>query len=85
MQLTSPYALPLLRAAHRGAAPGDELAVVAVVPEADRAADVPGRVSGPVIGIGSRISVHDRETGRLVEDIRSAWITHATVERGRQR
>lgn len=42
---------------------GDELAVVAVIPEADRTADVPRRVSGPVIGIGSRISVHDRETG----------------------
>jgi hypothetical protein len=85
MQLTPPYPLPLLRAAHRGTAPGDELAVVAVIPEADRAADMPRRVSGPVIGIGSLISVHDRETGRLVEDIRSAWITRATVERGWQR
>ncbi|MFD9964018.1 hypothetical protein [Amycolatopsis sp. NPDC058986] len=46
---------------------------------------MPRRVSGPVIGIGSRISVHDRETDRLVEDIRSAGITHATVERGQQR
>ncbi|GAA1937892.1 hypothetical protein [Amycolatopsis minnesotensis] len=82
MQANPPYPLPLLRAAHRGTARGDELAVVAVIPEAHRAADVPRRVSGPVIGIGSRISVHDRETGRLVEDIRPAWITHATVERG---
>ncbi|NKQ51996.1 hypothetical protein HFP15_03775 [Amycolatopsis sp. K13G38] len=84
MQLTPPYPLSLLRAAHRGIARGDELAVTAVIPEAHCAADAPRRVSGPVIGIGSRISVHDRETGRLVEDIHSAWITHATVERGRQ-
>lgn len=85
MQPTPPYPLPLLRAAHRGTDRGDELTVVATIPAAHRAADVPHRVSGPVIGIGSRISVHDRETGRLVEDIRSAWVTHASVERGRQR
>ena len=84
MQLTPPYSLPLLRAAHRGIARGDELAIVALIPEADRAADVPRRVSGPVIGIGSRISVRDRATDRLVEDIHSAWISHATVERGCQ-
>ena len=84
MQHTPPYPLPLLRAAHRGTAPGDELTVVAVIPEDHRAAHVPRRVSGPVIGIGSRISVHDRATDRLVEDIHSAWISHATVERGRQ-
>lgn len=85
MQLTPPYPLPLLRAAHRGTDRGDELTVVAVIPAGHRAAHVPHRVSGPVIAIGSLISVHDRETGRLVEDIRSEWITHATVERGWQR
>ncbi len=83
MQYTPPYPLSLLRAAHRGTAHGDALTIVAVIPEAHRAAHVPRRVSGPVIGIGSLISVHDRDTDRLVEDIRSEWITHATVERGR--
>jgi hypothetical protein len=82
---TPPYSLQLLRAAHRGTARDDELTVIAVIPEAHRGDDVPRRVSGPVIGIGSRISVHDRDTGRLVEDIRAAWITHATVERRWQR
>ncbi|WP_020670193.1 hypothetical protein [Amycolatopsis nigrescens] len=85
MQLTPPYPLPLLRAAHRGTDRGHELTVVAAIPQAHRAADIPRWVSGPVIGIGSLISVHDRATGRLVEDIHAAWITHATVERERQR
>ena len=85
MQLAPPYSLPLLRAAHRGTTGDDELTVITVVPEAARGADVPRRVSGPVIGIGSRISVFDRDTSRLVEDIRAAWITHVTVERRWQR
>lgn len=79
------YPLPLLRAAQRGLARGDELTVKAVIPDVHRASGVPRRVSGPVVGIGSRIGVRDRETGRLVEDISAAWVTHAAVEPGRQR
>lgn len=81
----APYPLPLLRAALRGTVGDDELTVAAVIPDAHRRPETPRRVSGPVIGLGSLISVRDRDTGQLVEDIRSAWITHATVERRWQR
>ncbi|WP_116051508.1 hypothetical protein [Amycolatopsis palatopharyngis] len=80
-----PYSLPLLWAALRGTVGDDELTVSAVIPAAHRRPDVPRRVSGAVIGVGSLISVRDRDTGQLIEDIHSAWITHATVERRWQR
>lgn len=85
MPSTIPYSLPLLQAAHRGAGPGDELTLVVVVPETARRGDVPRMVSGPVVGIGSRISIVDRRTGRLVEDLRSEWIACATVQPRGQR
>ncbi|TKG60369.1 MULTISPECIES: hypothetical protein [Pseudonocardiaceae] len=76
-----PYSLPLLRAVLRGTVGDDELIVSAVIPDAHLHPGVPRRVSGAVIGLGSLISVRDRDTGALIEDIRTAWITHATVQR----
>ncbi|SFB53314.1 hypothetical protein SAMN05216266_11716 [Amycolatopsis marina] len=58
-----PYSLPLLRAALRGTVGDDELTVSAVIPDAHRNPDVPRRVSGAVVGLGSLISVRGRDTG----------------------
>lgn len=77
MQLTPLYPLPLLQAASR-CRPRFRTHRRGRDPRRPPSPMTPRRVTGPAIGTGSRISVHARETGRLVEDIRSAWVTCAT-------
>jgi SepF-like predicted cell division protein (DUF552 family) len=62
------YPLGLLRAALRGLAANQSLAVSAILPTGET-------IHGTVIGTGSRLSINATD-GRLIEDVKPEWVTH---------